>query len=126
MFIMYNPNPHGLHVGDCTVRALSKALNKDWHSIYLDLVLEGYMLSDMPSANRVWGSYLKKKGFKREVVPDNCSTCYTLKNFCENYRQGTYIVAMTSHVACVCDGDYYDTWDSGEEIPIYYWKMEEE
>ena len=22
-------------------------------------------------------------------------------------------------------GDYFDTWDSGQEVPIYYWKKEE-
>lgn len=30
MFIYYNPNRLGKRVGDCAVRAVSKALNVDW------------------------------------------------------------------------------------------------
>jgi hypothetical protein len=22
---------------------------------------------------------------------------------------------------CAVDGFYYDSWDSGQEIPVYYW-----
>lgn len=24
----------------------------------------------------------------------------------------------------VVDGDYYDAWDSGKEVPVYYWHKE--
>lgn len=34
---------------------------------------------------------------------------------------GRYLLALDQHVVAVVDGDYYDTWDSGNEIPIYYW-----
>jgi hypothetical protein len=126
MFEKYNPNPAEKQVGDCTVRALSKALGQDWESIYSALVVEGMRLSDMPSANRVWGAYLKRQGFRRELVPDECPNCYTVKDFCRDYPTGTYILAIQGHVVCVCDGKYYDSWDSGEEIPIYYWKRKDD
>ena len=32
----YNPNPAGRNVGDCTVRALNKALGQDWDATYHD------------------------------------------------------------------------------------------
>ena len=35
---------------------------------------------------------------------------------------GRYILATGEHVVAIENGDYYDTWDSGDEIPIYYWK----
>jgi hypothetical protein len=54
----FNPNPeNGQRVGDCTVRALCKAMNQDWETTYVGLSLFGFSLSDMPSANRVWGAY---------------------------------------------------------------------
>ena len=28
---------------------------------------------------------------------------------------------ISGHVVAVIDGNYYDTWDSGDKIPIYYW-----
>ena len=31
---------------------------------------------------------------------------------------------MLSNAVGVIDGDYYDTWDSGNEIPIFYWRKE--
>lgn len=32
MYVPYNPNPCGLSTGDCTVRAISKALDISWDS----------------------------------------------------------------------------------------------
>jgi hypothetical protein len=28
-------------------------------------------------------------------------------------------------VVAVVDGDYYDTWDCGDEVPVYYFEREE-
>ena len=82
------------------------------------------MLHDIPSSNDVWSSYLSTRGFKRYVIPSNCPDCYTIREFVEDYPQGTYILATGTHVIAVKDGNYYDTWDSGDEMPIYYWKKE--
>lgn len=85
-------------------------------------------MADMPSANRVWMSYLKNIGFKKYVIPDTCPDCYTVKDFCEDYKNGTYILWVdgqeSGHVLCVIDGNYYDTWDSGNEFPILFWRKE--
>ncbi len=124
MFVFYNPNPINNRVGDCTVRAISKALNQSWETTFIGLVLEGYMLCDMPSANHVWGAYLKRNGFVRDALPNTCRDCYTVADFCKDHPAGTYILAIDGHVVCVCDGKFYDTWDSGNEIPIYYWRKE--
>lgn len=118
----YNPNPKGSIVGDCTVRAISKALDQDWETTYAGLSLFGYSLSDMPSANHVWGAYLRRHGFHRKLIEDYGQELYTVQNFCENHPEGTYILAIDGHVVCVKNGFYYDSWDSGNEIPIYYWE----
>lgn len=120
-YIPYNPNPARNRVGDCTVRAISKALNQDWEQTYAGLTACGYALSDMPSANHVWGSYLRHNSFTRHIVDDHGDDVYTVEDFCQDNPHGTYILAIDGHVVCVCDGHYYDTWDSGQEIPIYYW-----
>ena len=41
------------------------------------------------------------------------------------YPHGTYVLATNNHVVAVVDGNYYDTWDSGDETPIYVWRKEE-
>ncbi len=124
MWIFYNPNPYSNLVGDCVVRALSFIFDRDWKSTYLSLMMEGYYLGDMPSSNAVWGSFLKKHGFKRHIIPNECPDCYRIKDFCNDHPTGLYILATGTHVVAVDGGNYYDTWDSGNEIPIYYWEKE--
>lgn len=124
MYRYYNPSPTGKNVGDCTVRAIAKATGKSWGEAYLSLAVQGYLMGDMPSANACWGSYLRKLGFVRRMLPDSCPECYTLREFAEDYDQGTYIVALSGHVVCVEDGVIWDSWDSGGEVPLYYWVKE--
>ena len=66
-FVYYNPNPQGLHVGDCVIRAISKATDSSWEQTYMNIMIYGFMMSDMPSANRVWREYLRSKGFKKYI-----------------------------------------------------------
>lgn len=125
MFTLYNPNPHSKRVGDCVIRAVSKALGKSWEEVYIELCIEGYLLSDLPSSNVVWGKYLKRKGFIRDIVSDECQGCYTISDFCNDHPSGTYVIGTGNHAVCVIDGCIYDTWDSSEEVPIYYYKKGE-
>lgn len=68
-WVYFNPNPvRGQRVGDCAVRAICKALDLDWETVFTGLMVQACALSDMPSANYVWGSYLAKKGFHRKLV----------------------------------------------------------
>lgn len=120
MYAYYNPNPSGTNVGDCTVRAISKATGKDWETTYAALSAVGFALHDMPSANVVWGEYLRRLGYKRYLVDDHGER-YTVRDFCKENPYGVFILAISGHVVCVVDGDYYDSWDSGSEIPIYCW-----
>lgn len=68
-----NPNPKGKNVGDCTVRAISLATEQDWEKVYLDLCIQGYMMSDMPSSNDVWGKYLTERGWQFESMMGEAS-----------------------------------------------------
>lgn len=123
-WIFYNPNPQNKLVGDCVIRAISKLTDKSWEDTYMDVVLQGYMMHDMPSANHVWGTYLHEHGFKRNVIPDTCPDCYTVIDFCAEHPTGKYMLATGSHVIAIENGDYYDTWDSGSELPVDYWQKE--
>lgn len=124
MYSAYNPNPMGARVGDCTVRAISRATGEGWDTVYCGLCVEGLRLCDMPTANHVWGAYLRRHGFRRHALPDDCPDCYTVADFCRDHPHGTYVLAISGHVVCVSDGRYYDTWDSGAESPAYYWYKE--
>lgn len=118
-----NPNPKGKNVGDCTVRAISLATNQGWEKVYLDLCIQGYTMADMPSSNDVWGKYLMDKGWAYRRLQDTCPFCYTINDFCNDHPEGTYIVATGTHVVCVKDGRYLDTWDSGDKVPLFYFEV---
>lgn len=114
----YNPSPAKRNVGDCTVRAMCRALGQDWEKAYIGLCLEGFILQDMPSSNAVWGRYLREHGYWRELAPDDM----TVAEFADLHPKGTYILALSGHVVCVVDNVLYDTWDSGNEIVLYFWQ----
>lgn len=124
MYVYYNPNPNDKLVGDCVIRGISKVTGLSWDDTYLGICMCGYDAKDMPSSNDVWGSFLFSRGFRRHLIPDTCPYCYTVKDFCTNHQVGIFLLATGFHVVAVEDGDYYDAWDSGNEIPMYYWQLE--
>lgn len=125
MFINYNPNPVGRKVGDCAVRALSKALKLDWETTYMKIAIAGLDMGDMPSADSVWGAVLRQNGFYSKTIPDSCPFCYTAEEFAKDHPEGTFVLGFGGHVATVVDGDLYDSWDSSQEVPVYYWYRKE-
>ena len=93
----YNPNPAGRSVGDCAVRAVALAT----------------------------GGYLIRHGFSRHVMPDDAPDGYTVAEFARDHPSGMFVLSMPGrHVVTVVDGDYYDSWDSGAEVPVYYYAKE--
>lgn len=120
-WVKFNPNPKRDDVGDCVIRAICKAESKDWDTIYAGVTAYGYFLKDMPSANHVWGEYLKSLGYTRQPVDCGDDLNYTVYDFCVDNPVGTFLLATSGHLVCVIDGCYHDTWNSGCQIPIFVW-----
>ena len=121
-YIFYNPNPKHKRDGDCTIRAISKALDQDWDTTFIGIVIEAFEEKDMPSGNHVWGEYLKRHGFTRHMVEEY----QTVEEFARSHPIGRYILCLNNHVVSVVDENWFDTFDSAHEIPIYYWKRNKE
>lgn len=121
-FVEYNANPNKKKIGDCVIRAISVATGSDWEHVFIDLAVQAFTSRDMPNANHVWSSYLQDMGFTKHIIPNTCPNCYTVRDFCKDNPSGVYILATGSHVIPVIGGDYYDTWDSGDQTPIYYFR----
>ena len=122
MYKFYNPNPKNRLVDDCVIRAISKITHESWDNIYIGVTMSGFDMKDMPSSGRSWGHYLKDIGFVKQVIPNTCPNCYTVRDFCYDHPRGAYLLVTDKHVIAVEDGDYFDTWDSGDEVPMYYWQ----
>lgn len=121
----WNPNPREMHVGDCTIRAITKATGMSWDEAYANLSIYGLLQKNMPSSNACWGAFLRSKNFKRKAIPDDKPDDYTVEDFCRDHPKGMYIVATEGHVLTVVDGDWWDSWNSGQEFPIFYYEQKE-
>lgn len=122
---VYNPNPIALEGIDCTVRALTKALDIPWEKAYTMLAVNGFIMADMPNANHVVNATLRQNGFTRELIPNSCPDCYTAEDFANDHPNGTYVLAFGDHVCCVRNGIIYDSWDSRNRVPMFYWVKNE-
>lgn len=126
MWIEYNPNPDGRIVGDCAVRAIAKALDIDWETAYALLSSRGFEMRDMANSDSVWGSVLRDNGFARKSIPDECPDCYTAEDFANDNPKGTFVLGFGGHTATIVDSCLFDSWDSSQLSPQFYWYRKEE
>lgn len=121
-YVYYNPNPTGrASVGDCSVRAVAKALNTSWENAFWKIALNAFYMGDVMSSNAVWGAVLREHGFHREGLPNLCPDCYTAEDFCRDNPKGIYVLGFGNHVATVINGTLFDSWNSSLEVPQYFW-----
>lgn len=125
MWIEFNPNPTGRRVGDCSIRAVAKALGIDWETAFAMISANAFAMGDMPSSDSVWGSVLRQNGFYRKAIENTCPDCYTAKDFAADHPKGVFVLGFGGHVATIIDGNLYDSWNSENEIPVYFWYRKE-
>ena len=123
MWVRCNPNPIGRETGDCVIRAVAIATDQSWRKTYRDLCLLGEIHGDLPNSNMIWGMYMRERGAKQFLLPETCPECITVRAFCERYPDGVYVIGTGTHAVCTIDGDWYDSWDSGECVPTVFWKV---
>lgn len=131
-WVYFQPNAKDIKdkVGDCQVRALSKALNISWLEAF-DLTipicreLQTYTIfacdlkktkAAMDTLGFDYTGISNKKGSKRPTV----------EQFAKAHPKGTFILSVANHVVACVDGKYYDTWDCGYKCLYgYYTKRPE-
>lgn len=122
MYKYINENKLGRNVGDCVIRAISTLLNQSWDETYIGIAIQGFISADMPSSDSVWGDYLIYKGYEKSILPHDCPSCLTVRDFAELHPDGKYLLFVGGHVVPVIQGDYYDTYDSGDRVVIYFFQ----
>ena len=119
-FQYYQPNKLDLkdRYGDCTIRALSKALGVTWLEAF-DLTVPICRRYQTPNIFnlpcKVEQEAMKELGFTYQGISNKKGTRRpTVDQFAKDHPTGTYIVNVANHEVAVVDGKYYDTWDSGD------------
>lgn len=113
-FIEYNRHPQHKRVGDCVVRAISTAFNKDYLETRKDLLKEAKSLKCKHYSDHGFSAkFMNKCGFRKMSFPavkgeERMKLC----EFANEHPNGTYIVHLAGHVVAVVDGCVLDTWDS--------------
>lgn len=121
MWIEYNVNPISARVEDCAIRAVSVALDVSWDDAFDMIADNAKSMGSVMHNDAAWGSVLRQHGFERAIIPNTCPDCYTVRDFCAEHPKGRFVLGTGSHAVAVINGNYVDTWDSGNEIPVYYW-----
>lgn len=119
-FVYYQPNEKDLKdkYGDCTIRALTKALSLTWLEAF-DLTIpycREYQCSNifnLPSS--IERIILDKLGFDYTGISNKKGTKRpTVQQFAASHPEGAYILNVANHEVACKDGKFYDTWDSGD------------
>ena len=119
-FHYYNVNPRLRHVNDCTVRAISLALNISWENAY-DLLSsyakeQGVMMDEVTYIDDFLEKHFKKWcGCKDKVK-------VTVEQFVESHPVGTFLITMRGHITCCINGCIYDTFNPKDR---YIWGVYE-
>lgn len=123
-YINYNKNPKNRKVNDCVVRAIAKAEDADWFTIYDELCALGRKLCAMPNADITYKEYLKAKGYdKVSIKVEKGGTRPSVKELAERTKIGeAMILSVAGHLTVAGNGNYYDTWDCGSSKVYTYWR----
>ena len=112
----YNPNPKSRNIGDCTLRSYCAAFDIDWDKAF-DIA------SKIAKEQSSMIQYVAPKvlvehfgctvdeTYKKTKAKDRI----TVNSFAMTHPYGTYILHVRSHQVTVKNGEYWDSWDSGEK-----------
>lgn len=127
-FQYYQPNKKDLkdQYGDCTIRALSKALGVTWLEAFDKMIplCREYQVSNVFGApSSIERQIVERLGFTYHGISNKRgSKRPTVDSFAKDHPEGTFILNVANHeVACV-NGKYYDTWDSGYKSLYGYYE----
>lgn len=123
-FHEYNPNPKNLVVGDCVIRAITKALDTDWYDIYDQLTKLGREECAPLTHKITFEKFIISKGFIQGVIPrpQKGTKSVTVDSFAKDHQTGTFLLSTAHHLICVKDGMFYDLSPDFGTCKVYkYW-----
>ena len=125
-FIKYNANPKDRIIGDCVIRALSKATGKSWDEVYDELYIIGKKKKRMMNDPKVYKVFLENNNFTLSPARRNeYGKMISVEEFSKDVDADTmYVIHTRKHLTVVFNSDIYDTWDtSSQRAGKFYFKQ---
>lgn len=134
-FEYYNNNPKNKRTGDCVIRALALALNKDYIDVYKELfemsLKTGYFMASIEIIRK----YLKANNmieFKQPIIFKNGSRKkIKIKEFLDKLDElailpSNIVVSTRKHILTLHYCKVFDIWNSSLEIMGNFWINKDE
>lgn len=120
-WLNYNPNPKTDKANDCSIRAYCAAENLKWDDAYDIACQYGKLNYMMPNDSKNCANILTEEfGYTYHKLKKE-EKGQTVKEFAINHPEGIYVLDLPKHLVAVLNGEYYDSWDSGDKkIKGYY------
>ena len=114
----FNPNPKDRNIGDCTLRSYCAAFGISWEKAF-DIA------SKVAKENASMIQYMADKILTEEfncVVDEKYNKKsvkgkdrITVNEFAMTHPYGKFILHVPKHQVTVINGEYWDSWDSGDK-----------
>ncbi len=123
MFKEFNAHPKGIKTGDCVVRAIATATNKDYLECRREL--------NQKKGELGFSGY-KDTLFLYKYLESNPRLIFKAvkgeprikgTDFTELHPKGTYILKMAGHITTCIDGVILDTWDCTYRSVYTAWEI---
>lgn len=119
-----NPNPLRYKAGDCVIRAIAIAFDKNWYDVYDELTALGREMADLPNVSQVYSTYIEQHGGIK-ISPfkelEGGRKRLTAKDLAKT--KGTFIISTAHHLATVRGHRLRDTWDSSDKSAYKVWRI---
>lgn len=125
IFEYTNPHPKELKTGDCVVRAITLAFNADYIETRKSLnEHKRFIGAESYKEKRFINDYLEP--YERLLIPVLKGVPrMKARTFIEKFgNEGTFIIRMAGHLACIKNGKLLDTWDSSNKAIYTAWRIE--
>ena len=124
-FHYHNQNPKNRITGDCVFRAISYATKTDYRQVIMDYaeLFANTCYDDDKTVEMLLNEYGWKK---QKQLRKTDGKKYTVKDFVNEFKNGTYIIKMAHHLSVVENGKNVDIWDCvkfGGTVGNYYVKV---
>jgi len=126
-FHYFQPNPDKTkEKGDCAIRTLCAATDKDWLTIYDKLTAIGREIYDVPISMDAIAIFLENENFTPyKISLKKGQKRPTMQTLIKKYPRKIIVGRSTHHISCARNGKVMDLWDSSSR-PLYkYWLKNE-